>query len=468
MFHRRRHLRRSCILCVVLSLLIFTIYSAFFSTFSFAPNLSNSTQSPVFASARTVSSQSTLRNGSIPDIFELSLWRLILTGGKGNQTLCETPSQYRSIVNAYCRAHNRENCSMIPCTLIYLTDEFTTNIECLRGGKFATGIQPDWVCRKSPALELFSNSNRKPSICAEAYTTLTAELYGQALAPYRDEETSKWGLTLEGESIGYYPSVASKKRVLSLFDISLGYDRRFFDLITDKHLTDYVNKITNKHNQRLTINQILRKKVKERAPILWINSNCDTPSNRTAYMLELMRYISVDVRGKCGNPSWNQSSTLSDPKYFAIEKTTLASEYLFTIAIENSLEYDYVTEKLWQPLAAGSVPLYLGAPNIDEWLPCYDYSCIINLRNFTSVEDVANLIRSLTRNRTRYIEYHQWRREKHVRPSFITMTDYFQEANKHSIECLICDMVHRNDHGTTRRKLLAANNPFNDTFPSLS
>ncbi|CAF4835450.1 unnamed protein product, partial [Rotaria sp. Silwood2] len=38
------------------------------------------------------------------------------------------------------------------------------------------------------------------------------------------------------------------------------------------------------------------------------------------------------------------------------------------------LEYDYVTEKLWQPLAAGSVPLYLGAPNIDEWLPCYNYS----------------------------------------------------------------------------------------------
>ena len=45
---------------------------------------------------------------------------------------------------------------------------------------------------------------------------------------------------------------------------------------------------------------------------------------------------------------------------------TLARQYLFTIAIENSLEYDYVTEKLWQPLAAGSVPIYLGAPNVDE------------------------------------------------------------------------------------------------------
>ena len=47
------------------------------------------------------------------------------------------------------------------------------------------------------------------------------------------------------------------------------------------------------------------------------------------------------------------------------------------------------------------------------------------------------------------------------------MVNYFEKANKHSIECLICDMVNRHDHGTIRQNLLAANNPFNDTFPSL-
>lgn len=206
----------------------------------------------------------------------------------------------------------------------------------------------------------------------------------------------------------------------------------------------------------------------ERAPILWMNSNCNTPSNRTEYMLELMRYIRVDVRGKCGNSTWNQSSVTVDPKLFAAEKTNVASEYLFTVAIENSLEYDYVTEKLWQPLAAGSVPLYLGAPNIDDWLPCYDYSCIIDLRNFSSIQEVANFIHTVAENKTRYIEYHRWRREKTIRPSFMRMVNYFREANKHSIECLICDMANRRDRGTIRRKLLAANNPFNDTFPILA
>jgi alpha-1,3-fucosyltransferase 10 len=198
-----------------------------------------------------------------------------------------------------------------------------------------------------------------------------------------------------------------------------------------------------------------------------MNSNCDTPSNRTAYMLELMRYIRVDVRGKCGNSSWNQSSTESDRNRWAKQKTAMAGEYLFTIAIENSLEYDYVTEKVWQPLAAGSVPIYLGAPNIDEWLPCSNYSCIIHLRQFTSVKHAAQFIRGLVKDRERYTDYHRWRSEKEMRPSFMKMINYFEEANKHSIECLICDMVHRSDHGTTRRKLLAANNPFSDAFPSL-
>ena len=424
------------------------------------------------------------RQSSTPDIFDLNLWRHIIFGNHGNRTLCTIPDQYRSITDAYCRAHNKPDCLQLPCTLIYLSSEFNETVQCLRGGKVAVNENPDWICRTSPALELFANPQRRPSIRAEAYTSITSELYGQALAPFRDPEKTRWGLTLEGESIGYYPSVAEKKRVLPLFDITVGYDRRYFDLINDVHLTDYVDSITNRNHQRLSIPQVLRGKVRgrfvvfcpmrrkrlahlDRAPILWINGNCDTPSNRTGYMLELMRYIRVDALGKCGNPSWNRTFISSDPKALAKEKMTLAQEYLFTVAIENSLEYDYVTEKLWQPLAAGSVPLYLGAPNIDEWLPCSNYSCIVHLRDFPTVRDAALFIDGLVENQKQYMQYHLWRRDLRVRTSFLKMVNYFEEANKHSIECLLCDMVHRNDHGTMRRRLLAANNPFNDTFPSL-
>lgn len=119
-------------------------------------------------------------------------------------------------------------------------------------------------------------------------------------------------------------------------------------------------------------------RVLDRAPILWINGNCNTPSNRTDYMLKLMRYIHVDALGKCGNPTWNQTVISSDPKVLANEKMNLVQQYVFTVIIENSLEYDYVTEKLGEPLAGESVAIHLDAPNVDEWLPCSNHSCIVH------------------------------------------------------------------------------------------
>ena len=89
------------------------------------------------------------------------------------------------------------------------------------------------------------------------------------------------------------------------------------------------------------------------------------------------------------------------------------------------------------------------------------------MRDFPTVRAAAEFIQTLVDNGERYLEYHRWRNEKEVRSSFVKMVNYFEEANKHSIECLLCDMVYRNDHGTIRRKLLVANNPFSDTFPSL-
>ena len=420
----------------------------------------------------------------LPNIFDLSVWRDILIGTRGNQSLCAVPSEYLPIANGYCHAQGRYDCPTIPCTLIHLTHEWTQTVKCLRGGKRSSSDKFDWMCRKTPALEILSHSHWRPSIMAEAYTKLTAELFGRALSPYRDGQNSKWGLTLVGESVAYYPSVMHHRRFLPLFDITLGYDRRLFDLVTDVHLTDYVQRIVNKTSHRLSIPQVMHNKVQGqwrraeaffgenidrlgRAPILWINRNCDALSNRTGYVLELMRHIRIDVRGKCGNPNWTETTNMSDINRWSEEKVTLASGYLFTIAIENSLEYDYVTEKLWQPLAAGSVPLYLGAPNIDEWLPCTNLSCIVHLRDFSSPRHAAQFILDLVRHRKDYLSYHKWRRDEKLPVRFMNMVNYFHQANQHSIDCLLCDMVHRNDHGALRRRLLAANDPFNDIFPSL-
>lgn len=42
----------------------------------------------------------------------------------------------------------------------------------------------------------------------------------------------------------------------------------------------------------------------------------------------------------------------------------LVAQYKFTLAFENAIGDDYITEKLWRPLIVGSVPVYLGSPSI--------------------------------------------------------------------------------------------------------
>jgi hypothetical protein len=49
--------------------------------------------------------------------------------------------------------------------------------------------------------------------------------------------------------------------------------------------------------------------------------------------------------------------------------------YKFCVTMENSLAHDYVTEKLWDGLAAGCIPIYLGTPSALSMAP--DASSII-------------------------------------------------------------------------------------------
>ena len=42
----------------------------------------------------------------------------------------------------------------------------------------------------------------------------------------------------------------------------------------------------------------------------------------------------------------------------------LTGKYKFTLAFENAVGDDYITEKLWRPLTVGSIPVYLGSPSV--------------------------------------------------------------------------------------------------------
>jgi hypothetical protein len=195
-----------------------------------------------------------------------------------------------------------------------------------------------------------------------------------------------------------------------------------------------------------------------------MNTNCNTPSKRTEYVNELMKFIDVDNYGTCGKNIKNlpehivkiQNSNNKNLKdrgtyYWEKGKLALANDYLFTIAIENSINYDYITEKLWHAFISGSIPIYLGATNIQDWLPCQT-NCIIDLTKFKTPKDAALYIKSVATNKTLYLTYHQWRNEP-LKKEFQNMINYFENISNYSLDCIICHMSNQVGQGNQKNKI---------------
>lgn len=137
------------------------------------------------------------------------------------------------------------------------------------------------------------------------------------------------------------------------------------------------------------------------APAVYIASNANDRSGRHAYVAELMRHMAVDGYGAC-----HRNRTLAHDDGRPAKLATIA-RYRFTLAFENSIARDYVTEKFYDALVAGSVPVVLGAPNIGEFAPAD--RCCVDVNDFASPADLASFLAELAGDESRYAEYLAWK-----------------------------------------------------------
>jgi len=80
-------------------------------------------------------------------------------------------------------------------------------------------------------------------------------------------------------------------------------------------------------------------------------------------------------------------------KGMAKDKLETMSKYKFSICFENTcLIDDYISEKIFDSFLAGSVPIYFGAPNIQEHIP---KGCFIDFREFKRYEELYDYIKKL-------------------------------------------------------------------------
>ena len=116
-----------------------------------------------------------------------------------------------------------------------------------------------------------------------------------------------------------------------------------------------------------------------------------------------MRHVAVDAYGRQLN-----NRTIPDDDGRNAKLRTIA-RYRFTLAFENSIARDYVTEKFFDALCAGSVPVVLGAPNVAEFAPSPE--SYLDVRDFREPAALASRIAALCADEAAYASMLRWKAE---------------------------------------------------------
>lgn len=78
-------------------------------------------------------------------------------------------------------------------------------------------------------------------------------------------------------------------------------------------------------------------------------------------------------------------------------KREVQKHYKFAIAYENiGTLPGLITEKIFDCFSAGTIPVYLGAPNIEDYIPS---SCFIDVRDFDGYEDLYEYLDNMSKER---------------------------------------------------------------------
>ncbi|XP_077086303.1 4-galactosyl-N-acetylglucosaminide 3-alpha-L-fucosyltransferase 9 [Siphateles boraxobius] len=156
--------------------------------------------------------------------------------------------------------------------------------------------------------------------------------------------------------------------------------------------------------------------------VCWIVSNWNWNHKRSRYYAELKEHISIETYGNHFN------KRISNQDY-----SDVVSSCKFYLSFENSIHKDYITEKLYNPLSLGTVPVVLGPPrkNYEELIPG---SAFIHVDDFNSPKELAEHLKLLDQNDDLYRQYFTWREH------FVSSAGVF--GLEHA--CRACDHIRRN------------------------
>ncbi|CAI5931856.1 unnamed protein product [Closterium sp. NIES-64] len=182
-------------------------------------------------------------------------------------------------------------------------------------------------------------------------------------------------------------------------------------------------------------------------------SNCAANNFRLKAVEELQKFFPVHSYGRCLNN-----------RPFEHDKLAVIQRYKFSLAFENSCEPDYITEKFWQSLVAGSVPVIVGPPNIADFVP--DNTSYLYIQSEEDVPRVARQMQAIAADEDAYNKMLEWKRSG---PSdqFIANVDLSAVHSSCRLCVLLADRIRTQEIAASRKPRPCSLSPFTSpSFPA--
>ncbi|CAJ0764666.1 17429_t:CDS:2, partial [Entrophospora sp. SA101] len=250
--------------------------------------------------------------------------------------------------------------------------------------------------------------------------------------------TSKqaWWLYFSGESLAYYPFIRLES-FQELFDMSAGSPARLFDFNQPTHPIQ-TSDIPSFYKTHVPFD-------KKRSDVLiaWMATNCSPRNNRNEFVQSLMNLTIVHSFGKCLHTQDFPNDILV--KYglkngrqghfsdkMAEIKRDVLSPYKFILALENSNCEGYVTEKVYDPMLIDAIPIYMGASDIDDYIPPRS---VIKVSDYKTIEELVAYVKKVADDPALFASYFAWKND--------TSYQNFCKNCHSSTESVFCRMLDR-------------------------
>ncbi|KAH7935523.1 alpha-(1,3)-fucosyltransferase C [Rhipicephalus sanguineus] len=151
--------------------------------------------------------------------------------------------------------------------------------------------------------------------------------------------------------------------------------------------------------------------------LAWVASRCHSASHREVLVSELRKHVDIDVYGRCGD-----LKCVDDPC-----QARFGDTYYFYLALENSLCREYVTEKFYDALRHGMVPVVLGS-YASALAPPDSY---VDAFRFPTPRHLVSYLKAVAANTTLYERYFAWKRTHAI------------VKNRFDDHCALCQALHK-------------------------